>query len=335
MPKPVPSNRHCEQAPVEGRPAPAIRPSRVLALTGGTGFIGAAVARALSGAGWEIRALARSSRKARPLAELGIKTVIGDLHERAAIRSLVGGVDAVVHCAGAVRGREASDFNRLNVDGVARLAEIAVAEERAPRFLLISSLAARVPFLSHYATSKRLGEETLRAVAGETMSWAALRPPAVYGPGDRELLPLLQWMVRGIVPRLGPVWSRFSMLYVEDLGAAVGAWLASDPCPEGVFELHDGRARGYTWAEAGNIVAALSGRRCRSVRIPRSVLEACAVMSVLISGVHGHAPMLSPGKVRELTHPDWVCDNAAFTRATGWAPTVQLSEGVRLTLTQA
>jgi nucleoside-diphosphate-sugar epimerase len=306
----------------------------VLALTGGTGFIGSALARRLSASGCRIRALARSSRNTAGLTALGVEIIIGDLSERETLRRLLHGVDAVVHCAGAVRGRSLSDFNRVNVDGVARLAEIASMQQEPPRFLLLSSLAARMPFLSQYAASKRSGEEILRLIAGDRMEWAALRPPAVYGPGDRELLPLLHCMAHGIGPELGPVGARFSMLYVDDLAVAVDAWLGTNHPVSSIFELHDGRANGYSWEEARQIVAALRDRKSYPIRVPGRFLDIVGRMSLLLSKLSGRTPMLSPGKVRELTHSNWVCDNTAFIDATGWTPRVQLAEGVDRTLRQ-
>ena len=86
----------------------------------------------------------------------------------------------------------------------------------APRFLLMSSLAARMPQLSDYAASKRRGELAVEA-APENLRWTVLRPPAVYGPGDRELLPLFRWVARGIAPLPAGGGGRFSLLYVDDL----------------------------------------------------------------------------------------------------------------------
>ena len=97
-------------------------------------------------------------------------------------------MNAVVHCAGVVRGATRGDFESVNVSGVAALATISSEQQPPPRFLSLSSLAAREPSLSYYAASKREGERALAQTAGD-MQWAVLRPPAVYGKGDKELLP--------------------------------------------------------------------------------------------------------------------------------------------------
>jgi nucleoside-diphosphate-sugar epimerase len=198
--------------------------SRTIAVTGGTGFIGGMLIHHLVNAGYHVRALTRD-RSAHKLPKLaGLEAVSGSLQDSESLRHLLQDASAVVHCAGAVRGVTAADFNAVNVDGLSQLVRAALSLSSRPRFLSLSSLAARAPQLSHYASSKRQGEQALASMAAD-MEWVALRPPAVYGPGDKEMLPLFQWMGRGIAPVLGAAHARVSLLYVEDLCAAVLRWL--------------------------------------------------------------------------------------------------------------
>lgn len=247
------------------------RVNRTIALTGATGFIGGTLARQLHAGGWQVRALVRPGSKQTQLTGIAAELVEGRLEDDASLRRLTAGTAAVIHCAGAVRGITRADFDRVNVAGVARLAQAAATREPPPRFLLISSLAAREPGLSHYAASKHRGELALVETAG-AMEWTALRPPAVYGPGDKELLPLFVWIGRGVVPVVSSPGARFSLIYVEDLAAAVLRWLENGRCERRVFELHDGRQGGYDWED----VIEISGGcwrgaygACRSVGWPR------------------------------------------------------------------
>ena len=303
----------------------------LLALTGATGFIGGAVAAGLIGSGWRVRALARSPSKASTLSRFGVEPILGDLADTRALRSLIRDVDAIVHCAGAVRGITAEDFSRVNVAGVERIARVASQMEPPPLFISLSSLAAREPQLSPYAASKRAGEDVLERVAAG-MRWIALRPPAVYGPGDREMLPLLLSMMRGFAPVLGSPDVRFSMLYVDDLVSAVQHCLASGDETRGVFELQDGRDGGYTWDAIVAAAAGVRGKPIRKVQFPKRLLYGLACVSRGWARLRGTAPMLTPGKFRELTHTDWVCDNAAFSHACGWTPRIEFAEGLRRTL---
>lgn len=302
--------------------------SNTIAVTGATGFIGSAVTRTLDAAGWSIRILARSPAKAALLSGYVNEQVQGSLDDMRSLRKLMQGAYAVVHCAGVVRGATQAQFDAVNVDGVGKIVSVVKEQSCPPRILALSSLAAREPALSHYAVSKRNGEELLAEQARE-LEWIALRPPAVYGPGDREILPLFRWIGRGIAPILGSGESRFSMIHVDDLAAAVKEWLHRGACDSGVFELHDGRNGGYTWEDVINIASDLCDRKVLSVTVPATALLPLAACNRLCGLLFGYAPMLTPGKLRELKHANWVCDNSAFTRATGWTPEIDLEDGLR------
>jgi nucleoside-diphosphate-sugar epimerase len=300
-----------------------------VAITGGTGFIGSALIQHLSNEGFLIRALYRpSSVSGRLPAVTSVQWVPGDLEDLDSLRCLVQGAEAVVHCAGAVRGVNAEQFACVNADGVARMVQ-AAKENMVSRFLLISSLAAREYSLSPYAASKKKGEEILAGQAGN-MAWDILRPPAVYGPGDRELLPLFRLMRRGVIPIVGTREGRFSLLYVDDLVEAICQWLRTESSGKGFrFELHDGHPGGYSWEQIAAINSQFHGLVTRCFSVPRRLLELAAFMNVFLARLGRYRPMLTPGKVRELFHPDWVCDNTPLTRETGWHPKVLFEEGLR------
>src|ERR1700745_3626238 len=95
---------------------------------------------------------------------------------------------------------------------------------------------------------------------GGGFGWTVLRPPAVYGPGDRALLPLFRLMGRGIVPLLGRNDAKFSLLYVEDLTEAVIKGLVSENRESRVFELDDGHPGGYSWCEVADTFERLRGK---------------------------------------------------------------------------
>lgn len=259
--------------------------------------------------------------------------VPGDLEDSHALQALVAGTHAVVHCAGTVRGATRSDFDSINAQGAGRIAGAAASQVPAPRFLLMSSLAARMPELSHYAASKWRGECAVKAAAKD-MRWTILRPPAVFGPGDRELAPLFRCIARGFAPLPAHAsTARLSLIHVDDLASAVLRWLAVDAGYGRIFELDDGRPGGYDW----NTVLTLAGRALgrvqpvRQVPIPVPLLRLAAWANLGAARLLGYAPMLTPGKVREITHPDWLCDSHDFVGAIGWQPTIGLESGLAQT----
>ena len=303
-----------------------------IAITGATGFVGAAVTRRLAATGRNIQALVRPMSTRKRPSGIDVRWIEGDLEDPDSLHRLIDGADTLVHCAGAVRGASRAHFNRVNVDGTARLVELAVRQHPKPNFLLISSLAAREPHLSPYAASKRGGEEVL-VEKSENLFWTVFRPSAVYGPGDRELTPLFRWMKKGIAPMLGSGNGRFSMLYVDDLVDAILQWLDRKSSPGCTYELHDGQPEGYSWHDVIDTVTNLrQGKSVAAVNIPPAVVKLFSVINLISARLIGYAPMLTPGKVREISHFDWVCDNTAFNSATGWAPKISLAEGLQRTL---
>jgi nucleoside-diphosphate-sugar epimerase len=303
---------------------------KATAITGATGFIGRRICRHLLDAGHNVRALVRTPGRARELLPDAVGLVEGDLADAASLSQLVSGVDAVVHCAGAVRGATRVQFDRVNVEGVRALLHALQARPELPRLLSLSSLAAREPGLSHYAASKRAGEQVLLDEA-ERVQWIALRPPAVYGPGDTELLPLFRAMARGIAPVPGAADARFSMLFVDDLAAAVSSWVEAGAVRSGIYTLEDGKVGGYDWRAVADTVTGICGRRVRLMPVPAGLLNVVARFNSQAARVLGYAPMLTPEKLRELRHPDWVCDSEALQAEIGWQPRYQLEAGLRAT----
>lgn len=305
----------------------------VIAITGVTGFIGSAVAKKLTAAGWWVRGLARSSSQAlMRLSTLDkLEIVEGSLEDSSSLRQLVRGSRFVIHCAGAVRGAHAKHFNRVNADGVTSLVRVTREMAEKPSFLLLSSLAAREPQLSAYAASKREGERRLSMAAGD-LPWVALRPPAVYGPGDREMLPLFRLMEKGVALLVGERQARFSMLYIDDLAAAIQSFLEEPEWSQTIYELHDGCPGGYSWDEVVLLFSRLRAKKLIKLHLPLPLLSSLAKINQALSRLTGKQPMLTPGKIRELHHPDWVCDNQAITEKIGWQPKVSLAEGLQRTM---
>lgn len=304
----------------------------VLALTGATGFIGNALLNRLTTTGYRVRALYRPRAGRSQPGLPGVEWISGDLQDAGALEALVTGTQAVIHCAGSVRGITQADFDSVNVDGAMRVAQAAARQIQAPRFLLISSLAARSPQLSHYAGSKWRGECALKKVAAD-LPWTIFRPPAVYGPGDREMLPLFRGIEKGFALLPAGAGRRLSLIYVDDLASAVARWLETTAADGQTLELDDGCIGGYDWDSiletAGSVLR--NNKRVNRLAIPMTMLKTFAHINLTAARIFGYAPMLTPGKVMEITHPDWVCNNYAFAQLTGWKPMFDFEQGLSCT----
>ena len=307
----------------------------LVAVTGATGFIGGRVVRRLRRDGWRLRVLIRRRPQAAadPFADdASVEAVHGPLDDGPSLRRLVEGAAAVVHIAGLVRARSRAEFFGVNADGVARLVEAVAAQPVPAHVVLVSSLAAREPGLSAYAASKRAGEAALTGGGPDgatVVPWTILRPPAVYGPGDRQTLTFFRLARLGLAPVPASAAARVSLIHADDLAAAVATVLDESGAARGLIaEPDDGQPGGYSWPALVAAVAEQLGRSVRPLRVPRTLLYAYSWLSSaprLL--VPGHRPALTPDKVRELYHHDWVCDSASMTAATTWRPRTPIGPG--------
>lgn len=295
-----------------------------VALTGASGFIGGQIARMLVAQSVQVRALSRTESGAVG----GIEWIKGSLEDADSLAELVKGAQLVIHCAGAVRGRDARSFRSTNVDGTRRMVEAARNSGTCERFLHMSSLAARHPELSWYANSKLLAEQAAIEAAG-SMSVTIFRPTAVYGPGDRELRPLFDWLLNGMLIRLGKTDTHLSFIHVFDLVAAVSCWINSPLTGTAVYEVSDGTLGGYSWVGLANIGTDIRHARVRLIPVSESILRFIARVNLTLSYVVRRAPMLTTNKVNELIHPDWTCSNSAITSALGWVPQIKLRRALQ------
>ena len=306
--------------------------TRTIAITGATGFAGGQAAAALLRRGHAVRALVRKPAAAKlPVA---VTMVAGDLNDSAALDRLLEGADAVVHLAGAIAAVKRHDYFVVNAHGAVAAAEAAI-RAKVRRFVHVSSLAARQPELSAYGASKQAGEDAIAKLMAP-LNAIIIRPPAVYGPGDRATLPLIKALTQSIAIVPGRPDSRFSLIHVADLARLLADAAISGET--GLHEVSDGKADGYSWSELAAIATAEKGAPVRPVFLPRAMLHAVAIAAEGLSHLTGKPGMVSRDKVAELYHPDWVAragglrfakpigfaqglhETLAWYRGAGWLP---------------
>lgn len=290
----------------------------MIAVTGGTGFVGQ---RVLALSDVPVSALARKIQPERD----SIEWIAGDLGSAAALSRLCEGADAVLHIAGVVNSRDAAGFTTGNVEGTA--AALAAAQAAGVRrFVHVSSLAAREPGLSNYGASKAVAETLVTA---SKLDWVIVRPPAVYGPGDREMLDLYRLAAWGLAVAPGPASARISIIHVDDLARALLALTIGGPTGQ-VLEIDDGRGDvgGYSHAEFGRAIGAAMGRAPLVVPVPGTVLRLAAGVATLAARIGGGGPTLSRDRARYIAHPDWVARGGNAALASLWAPRFDAAAGI-------
>ena len=289
-----------------------------LGVTGGTGFVGARLLEAATGAGHTVRALTRRPQSPRA----GVEWVQGSLSDRDALEELVAGSDAVIHVAGVINAPDAAGFDAGNVQGTLAMLAAATAAGTT-RFVHVSSLAAREPKLSLYGASKARSEAL---VEGSGLDWAVVRPPAVYGPGDRETLDLFRMAKRGLV--LLPPKGRISLIHADDLARLLLA-LADPAAPSHIIvEPDDGRAGGWSHKEFAGALGRAVGRANVALSMPQSLLRFGAFADRLVR--RGNAK-LTADRVGYFCHPDWVASANKAAPRDLWQPQIATDQGLRAT----
>lgn len=302
----------------------------LVAITGGTGFLGRYVIAAFQDQGWRIRLLARRDPTHPQLPGLDAELVMGDFTKPESLRRLSADADAVVHVAGAIKARDRAGFFRVNEAGSAALG--AAISDTAPtaRLILVSSLAARAPHLSDYAASKRAGETAFQEAAGRAAT--ILRPGAVHGPWDAETLILFKLASRAFMPVPALPNTRLSFVYAADVARAVLSFARAPEALPGPYELADDRPEGYDWQTISDAAARALGRSPRMVPVPRPIWPMAGTAVEALARLTGQVPMMSRGKVREMLHPDWSCHPDRTPPEPLWTPQVGLEAGFARTV---
>ncbi len=311
-------------------------------LTGATGFLGSHVAERLHREGHEIRALVRKTSKTDLLEQLGAELCVASLEKGEGLEEAVEGIDAVVHGAAIVKAKRPEDFIRVNAGGTRNLIEAVKAH--APdvkRFVYVSSLAAHgfkkengpLPYdaepnpVTHYGRSKLEGEGYVLAAKDE-IPVTILRPPAIYGPRDSEMIAFFQIVSRRMVAFLGDSSRRTSLIYATDCADAIYRALTLEHPSGRVYFVEDGRA--YSQREFVSIVEdALDKKAIVKIPVPIGVVRAVAAGSELYGKITDQAVMLTRDKVNELDAEQLCCPADPIREELGWTPEIQFEEGAR------
>ena len=291
----------------------------LLAITGATGFVGQAVLDQAAAQGVALRALARQPQAPRP----GVEWIAGDLDDTAALARLVDRAEAVIHIAGVVNAPDAAGFAAGNVGGTLNLVTAAMVAG-TPRFVQVSSLSAREPQLSAYGASKLKGEKVVMA---SPLDWTVVRPPAVYGPRDREMLELFRFAKAGIVPL--PPHGRMAAIHVEDLARLLLALVpGGEDVSHQLFEPDDGHLGGWTHKSFAKAIGWAVGKRITPLPLPAFALRAAARGDRLLRRA---AAKLTEDRVGYLCHPDWTVRDEMRPPAARWLPQIGTREGLKAT----
>jgi dihydroflavonol-4-reductase len=309
-----------------------------VAVTGATGFVGGHLVDRLLERGDNVTALVRSPARATLIAQRGVRLVEGDVAATAAIAETVRDQDVVYHVAGMLGAANEAALMAVNRDGTRLVAQACAALSSPPRLVLVSSMAAGGPAehgrpktvsgddhpVTMYGRSKLAAERVLPSIS---LPWTVVRPPVVYGPGDREgFLPLFRAVSWGIAPMFGDGSMEISLIHVDDLARAIiAAGTATDVAGEVFYVNHPEITTG------ADLMRGIA-RYMKQSALPLPIPEWAARIALTVTGAWAdlfqQPSILYPDKVREFYQTAWTADPSSFIRATGWRAEWDLESGI-------
>lgn len=282
-------------------------------VTGASGFLGSAVARALVHAGWQVRTLVRAGSDRRNLRDLPVDIAVGDLTDEASLDAALRDCEAVFHVAAEYRLwiPEPGPLYRTNVEGTRNVLN-AARRAAVTRIVYTSSVAAvglpadgmpgseetpvnLADMIGHYKRSKFLAEELVREFARAGAPVVTVNPSTPIGPGDLKPTPTGQIVLdaaRGRMPAY--VDTGLNIVHVDDV--AVGHLQAFERGRPGERYILGGE--NMTLRDILTEICRLAGRRPPQVRLPHGLLLPLAAVSEAVARLSGGTPRMTVDAVR-------------------------------------
>jgi nucleoside-diphosphate-sugar epimerase len=288
-------------------------------ITGANGFVGSRLCRSLKADGYHVIAQVRKNSDLRLLEPLDLEYRYGDITRPETLPEIVSGVDYIVHNAGVIKADTKDWFFEVNERGTRNLLDAVLEHNPTVRRVVhISSVAAAGPStagrpltesdephpITTYGESKLAGEKAARSYA-DRINLTVVRPPGVYGPGDRGIYSMFQTVYKHLKPLIGDGNRKLQLVHVDDLCLGVSKALAAATESGRVYFIAEKDA--YTYRELINTLVAASGRWTVPLYLPSPLFRAIATISEFSFRAIGVTPLLTREKTREL-NSSWEMD---------------------------
>jgi nucleoside-diphosphate-sugar epimerase len=313
-------------------------------ITGATGFIGSHLAETLYAQGHQLQCLVRKSSNLVWIKHLPIEYVYGDLFDASVLQSAVKDVDMVYHLAGMTKAKTKEEYIQGNHIATKNLLDAVLAvQPNLKRFVHVSTQAAvgpsagntpideRTPFhpITTYGVTKMEAEKECLSRMNK-LPITITRPPAVYGPRDKDVFEFFNAMNKGLQAMIGFNNKEVSLIHVKDL---VDGIILAGEHPAAIGQTYFiSSERFYNWKEVGEITARVMGKKALRLRIPEFGVYIIAAFSE-IAGLFSKKPvLLNFEKARDIVQDAWTCSIVKAKTELGFKEKLTLEDGIRQTI---
>lgn len=317
---------------------------KTVLVTGANGFVGGRLCEVLLERGYAVRALVRKTSDLSRLEGVGVNLAYGELNDPPSLIDAASGVDVVFHVAGKIKAPSLQEYMEANRQGTKNLLEaVCEVSPDLQRFVYVSSLAAGGPGptdrpvteddpprpVTPYGASKLAGEKETLAFA-DRLSVALVRPPAVYGPGDTQVLGFFRTVCWHLKPYFGAPTAQVRLVYVDDLVEGLILAAEHQQAIGQVFYIAEDQNR--TWLELESIIAREAGVWAVPVRIPRWFVRSVATITELAYKPTRKTPALNRHKAEDFLQQNWTCSVAKAERMLGYRCRFPFEKGAAITI---
>lgn len=309
-------------------------------ITGSNGFIGSHLVEQLLKHGYRLYCLVRPTSDLRWIRHLPVELVFGSITDFDSLLAAVNDVDYVYHLGGTLRARDKTAYFKVNVEGTRKILE-ACRQQQAhlKRFVYVSSQAAAGPSVngkpltedepprpvSLYGQSKLQAEQVVWQYQ-DYFPVTIVRPPAVFGPRDDDLLSIFKLIKWGLKPIVGMDEKRFSLIYVHDLVRGIRLAGEHPQAENEIFFLANSLA--YSWLEIEDAIARTMGQRTITIRLPELGVDFVANLNEQLCRILKKDPILNRDKVLEMKQRGWQVDSTKAERKLGFVANYTLEQGL-------
>lgn len=313
-------------------------------ITGATGFVGSHLADLLLSKNYEVYCLARKTSNTRWLKDKSVKLIEGDLFSEDVLSEAIKDMDYIFHAAGVIKSKGKAGFEKGNFQSTKNLLELTHKYGKSiKKFVHISSGAVCGPNPNDrpitedyipkprttYGITKKMAEDEVMRYK-DKFPVVIIRPPAVFGPRDTEILIYFKTFSKGLNSVIGFKEKYLSLIYVEDLVNGIVLAAEKETKSGSIYFICSDKE--YSWNDIGSITSKLLGRKAIKVRVPHWLVYTVGAIAQFFSIFSKNAATLNIEKCFDITRKKWVFSNEKAKAELGFKEQYTLEEGFRRTI---